>query len=131
MILSTPKSTSCRSVTTEELYRITRSPSTRSIRTIAPDTIKPGDLSGIVNLKQLAFRGKSPLPAGTFNGADIDKLLLTGVTISEGTFQGMVSSIAHLTLDNVTIAPNGFVGLPPVGLLTIQKGKGMPPLDNP
>ena len=90
VILQTLRASSCRFVTNEELYRITE------FRNLSGDyegwgQFKAGDLDGLVNLKEIWIGGDFTLPAGTFKGAGISQLQLSGVTLSPGVFEGMVA----------------------------------------
>ena len=90
VILQTLRASSCRFVTNEELYRITE------FRNLSGDyegwgQFKAGDLDGLVNLKEMGIAVDFTLPAGTFKGAGISQLSLSGVTLSPGVFEGMVA----------------------------------------
>ena len=90
-ILHTLRTTSCRLVSVEELYRITK------FRDLRGDFYQPqwtklqaGDLDGLVNLEELNIRGDFDLPPNTFAGAGIKLLTLSGVALSPDAFEGMI-----------------------------------------
>ena len=85
VILNTLKTSSCRLVSNEELYRIT------SLSKTQFDTLRPGDLAGLVNLKGLAITGDDPLPPGAFAGASIEGLQISDTNLSPNAFQDMIS----------------------------------------
>ena len=91
-ILLTLRTSSCRLITTEELYRITHFLNLRGDKT-SPDLgeLKAGDLHGLVNLETLEISGDYILPRETFAGTEIKNLSLSGVKVTPGTFDGMAS----------------------------------------
>ena len=91
-ILWTLRTSACRLVTTEELYRITQFYNLRgNVREAKFETLQPGGLNGLVNLEHLTITGDLPLPAGTFAGAAIGQLSIKGIHLSPEAFQGIVS----------------------------------------
>ena len=91
-ILRTLGISSCRLVSNEELYRIT------SLSEAPFDTLRPGDLTGLVNLKGLAINRSEPLPPGAFAGASIEALYISDTNLSPSAFQDMIS-IKSLNID--------------------------------
>ena len=81
VILDTLRTSSCRLISNEELYRIT------SLSKTQFDTLRPGDLAGLVNLEGLSITGNEPLPAGAFAGASIEKLNINDTHLSPRAFQ--------------------------------------------
>lgn len=108
-ILMTLKSTSCRYVTTDELYRVTRLPNLAS-------PLEAGDLYGLVNLEELTIISTddaSALPPGTFTGSAIDRLTVKGTNnapalLPAGTFAS--SAVEELQLTDTTIEQSTFAG---------------------
>ena len=113
-ILGVLKSSSCRHVTTDELYRITCFLYRNNI-CIDPtwrwgsQGPKPGDFAGLVNLGHLKIRGDFTLKAGTFAGSAIHRLDLKVQGITPGAFED--SHVAEMTLSVQRIPPQG--SLPP------------------
>ena len=101
LILYTLRTSSCRIVANEELFRITRLVSAESDNrgvSLHPELLNPGDFVGLVNLEEVSIRGrgnayddKIPLPSGVFVGAGISKLSIDVAHLSPGIFRGMVS----------------------------------------
>lgn len=113
-ILGVLKSSSCRHVTMEELYRITCflyrnniciDPTWRW----GPQGPKPGDFAGLVNLGHLKIRGDFTLKAGTFAGSAIHRLDLKVQDITPGAFED--AHVGEMTLRVYKIPPEG--SLPP------------------
>ena len=114
-ILHTLRTTSCRLVSAEELYRITK------FRDLRGDFYQPkwpmlqaGDLDGLFNLEELTVRGDLDLPPNTFAGAGIKRLTLSGVTLSPDAFEGMIfldSLHIKYTEDFPTLNAKVFTGL--------------------
>ena len=101
-ILNSLRISSCRTVTNDELFRITE-------LTGDLGQLKAGDLSGLVNLKQLTVSGDYTLPAGTFAGA----------------------AIQHLTVGEMAIHPNAFDGMINLEQLRFSRTEEIPPLTAP
>ena len=109
-ILLTLKATSCRTVTEAELYRIQCFRNIRhdcenprlSWRKAEP---RPGDFSGLVNLRNLETRTISPIRPNTFAGSSITNLKLTAPSIDKGAFQG--AQIESLELHTEGIPSKG------------------------
>ena len=100
VILQTLRASSCRFVTNEELYRITE------FRNLSGEyegwgQFKAGDLDGLVNLKEMGIAGDFTLPAGTFKGAGISQLHLSGslsVQVVHFTSAFYISRVVHQEL---------------------------------
>lgn len=103
LILSTLGLASCRSVTTDELYRITYF-TDRPIGGSRVDWIefplKPGDLNGLVNLERLKLYGNDNLPEGTLAGSGIESLEIIG-TVKAEVFDGLLA-VSTLKLEGAT-----------------------------
>ena len=141
IILTTLRSNSCRQVTNEELYRITWFSDLRGYRADTSNwELKPGDLSGLVNLEELTigrdaglpgmaeFGTSGTLPAGAFAGAGIIKLTLTDVILEPGTFDGVVS-IGSLNYRGQEFPPIGANGLSNLEELVVEVTDMPPVLD--
>ena len=139
IILITLRSNSCRLVNNEELYRITWFSDLRGYRADTSNwELKPGDLSGLVNLEELTigrdaglpgmaeFGTSGTLPAGAFAGAGINKLTLTDVILEPGTFDGVVSigSLNYRGQEFPPIDANGLSNLEELVVVVT----GMPPV---
>ena len=92
---------SCRTVTNDELFRITG--------LLNGHQLKAGDLAGLVNLEALSLSGDYTLPPGTFAG----------------------SAIQNLTIGNVGIHPNAFDGMIHLKQLRFDQTQEIPPLTAP
>ena len=124
VILEKLNTSSCREVTTDELFRITELP------TVQWNSIpKPGDFKGLVNLTEFNYEdprktnSQTPLPAQTFRG-------LQGITEMNLTVRGLESR-AMTGLDSLlrlnivmpahgTLSPGAFQGMPELEHLTIR-----------
>ena len=108
LILSTLGLTSCRSVTSDELYRITYF-TDRPVGGSKVDWIKfplkPGDLNGLVNLKELEITGNFTIQPSTFAGSGITHLKLEVKGVEQGAFDG--THIEHMSLDTDEMLPKG------------------------
>ena len=92
-ILAALHTNSCRVVTDDELYRITNLDELPGYdRTEGEWLLKPGDLAGLVNLETLTLSAEgATLPSGLLAGAGVNELILSGLILEPGAFDGMVS----------------------------------------
>lgn len=109
-ILNTLKINSCRVVTTDELYRITQLSGSSSFKL----PLTPGDLHGLVNLKEL-----------TITNPDQEK----EYTLQPGVLAG--ASVGFLKISGVNIAPGAFDNATGIKSLTISRHRGFPPVNTP
>ena len=119
-ILKALESTSCRYVTTDELYRITS-----YNRLSGP--LKAGDLHGFVNLEELTIsvpEDAPPIPAGTFAGSAVEELTLYNATLEQGAFAG--ANIYHLRLYSPTLQSGALDGLTGLETLTMYSPESLP-----
>ena len=122
---------SCRMINDTELYRV---------REISFDTesIKPGDLTGFVNLKTLRISGlNEPMTPGVFAG--LESLTSLHIPMNEpmtlGVFVGL-KSLTSLHIDmklleeekTAAFGAKAFQGMPELKQLTIQNRSEKPPL---
>ena len=96
-ILKALGTSSCRIVTNDELFRITSLPGNLG-------QLKAGDLSGLVNIRQLSLSGDYTIPANTFAGSAIDNLELGKIDTHPDAFNGMLT-LKELTLTHSTTVP--------------------------
>ena len=82
-----------RSVTDEELYRITDLTNLQNYDTTNNEwMLKTGDLAGLVNLETLTFSAQGDtLPSGLLAGVGVNALNLSNVVLESGSFDGMLS----------------------------------------
>ena len=92
-ILTALHNNSCRVVTDDELYRITHLVELPGYDTTEGEwMLKPGDLEGLVNLETLTLSAEgATLPSGLLAGAGVNELILSGLILEPGAFDGMVS----------------------------------------
>ena len=92
-ILAALHTNSCRTVTDEELYRITGLSNLQSYDTTNNEwMLKAGDLAGLVNLETLALSAQGEtLPSGLLTGVGVNVLNLSNVVLEPGSFNGMLS----------------------------------------
>lgn len=106
-ILLTLRTSSCRYVTTDELYRI------QCFRNLkghcrAPgwswseEGPKQGDFAGLVNLTGLTIAGDFTLQQGTFAGSAIERLNLNVKAVTPGAFAGSAINELDLTVEEIT-----------------------------
>ena len=90
-ILHTLRTSSCRLVSIQELYRITEF---RNLREDPeePDSslLMPGDLNGLVNLEHFKFIGDFTISEGILAGAGIRQLSISGARLAPRAFEGML-----------------------------------------
>ena len=117
---------SCRSVTDDELYRITELPDIEWT-----DVPRAGDFAGLQNLSELTFvdpreaEEQTPLAADTFMGLNgVQKMELTVSGLESRALMGL-DEVVTLTLNispEGTIKPGAFQGMPELENLTINSG---------
>ena len=124
VILTKLTTSSCRSVTNDELYRITDLP------TINWASIpRPGDFAGLLNLTQVTFADPRPanegtaLPANTFSGlAGVQNITLSVHGLESRSLAGL-EDVVNMTLNlpaEGTVHPGAFQGLPELENLTLN-----------
>ena len=126
-ILRTLGSTSCRYVTTDELYRITNLIRSSSRDNGLSSPLKAGDLHGLVNLEELTISEPDdapPIPAGTFAGSAVEELKLYNATLEQGTFAG--ANVHHLRLHNPTLQSGALDGITGLETVTIDNAESLP-----
>ena len=106
-ILLTVRTSSCRYVTTDELYRIQcfrnlKGNCTTPKWSWSEEGPKQGDFAGLVNLQSVAIAGDFTLQEGTFAGSAIESLNLNVTAISPGTFSGSAIDELDLTVEEIT-----------------------------
>ena len=125
LILSTLGLASCRSVTTDELYRITYF-TDRPIGGSRVDRIefplKPGDFAGLVNLQELTIAGDFTIDPGTFQGARIKHVEISVATLTEGWAHGMLG-LETLHIRGAEIPPLRERALEALKTLNIDTGR--------
>ena len=127
-ILLTLRTSSCRYVTTDELYRIQcfrnlKGNCTTPKWSWSEEGPKQGDFAGLVNLQKLTIAGDFTLEEGTFAGSAIESLNLNVSAISPGTLAGSVINQLHLTVEE--IPPNAFQNVP-ITKMKLQTNKFPP-----
>ena len=106
-ILLTLRTSSCRYVTTDELYRIQcfrnlKGNCTTPKWSWSEEGPKQGDFAGLVNLQKLTITGDFTLQEGTFAGSVIENLSLNVNAINPGTFSGSAINELDLTVEEIT-----------------------------
>ena len=124
VILTKLTTSSCRSVTNDELYRITDLPAINWA-----SIPRPGDFAGLLNLTQVTFADPRPaaegtaLPANTFSGlAGVQNITLTVHGLESRSLAGL-EDVVNMTLNlpaEGTVHPGAFQGLPELENLTLN-----------
>ena len=93
VILAELHANSCRTVTDEELYRVTGLSNLQSYDTSNNEwLLKAGDLEGVVNLETLTLSAQGDtLPSGLLAGVGVNVLNLSNIVLEPGSFGGMLS----------------------------------------
>ena len=106
-ILLTLRTSSCRYVTTDELYRIQcfrnlKGNCTTPKWSWSEEGPKQGDFAGLVNLQKLTIAGDFTLEEGTFAGSAIERLNLNVKAVTPRAFSGSAIDELDLTVEEIT-----------------------------